>query len=304
MFDPMSLYRVYHRLWRRRVPALPYALYRLNRWMTACDLPPSVQIGSDTLIAHWGPGVAMSPGTVIGNDCRVYPGARILVEPVSDPRPRITIGDRVQISVGAVLLATHDLVVGDEAQIGAGALVRDSIGPGTTVLCCDDIALRDRCRQRLFYRDPLANPVRIHALSRWFYLHKIPVLPGLFYRLNYLLNRCLLAPASRISPTARLSRWVILSFINIGSGAALHEGVIVARRVRHRKATQQTYVEIESGAEICAGAIIVGADGMRIGAGARVEPGAVVTKSVPAGGTVAGVPARIASAPRSPECAS
>ena len=47
---------------------------------------------------------------------------------------------------------------------------------------------------------------------------------------------------------------------------------------------------IEDGASLGSGSVILG--GVRIGAGALVGAGAVVTKDVPAGGTVAGVPAR------------
>ena len=53
---------------------------------------------------------------------------------------------------------------------------------------------------------------------------------------------------------------------------------------------------VELGASVGSGAVVLG--GVRVGARALVGAGAVVSKDVPAGATVAGVPARVAAAHR------
>ena len=98
----------------------------------------------------------------------------------------------------------------------------------------------------------------------------------------------------------RIGRWVQISFVRLDDHAVIRPGVIIARNVRHGRATQVGEIVVGPGAEIGRAAIIVGADQLEIGAGARVEAGAVVTRSVPPGSTVAGVPARIVTARNSP----
>jgi acetyltransferase-like isoleucine patch superfamily enzyme len=88
--------------------------------------------------------------------------------------------------------------------------------------------------------------------------------------------------------------------VTIGDGVFVGHGVMFvndkAPRVLNDRGEPQTDedwellpIVVEDGAAIGSGAVILG--GVRIGAGALVGAGAVVTRDVPAGATVAGVPA-------------
>ena len=76
-------------------------------------------------------------------------------------------------------------------------------------------------------------------------------------------------------------------FVNDKRPAGDHRG----RRVADRGRLGAPAVVVERRASIGSGALVLG--GVRIGEGALVGAGAVVTRDVPAGAVVAGVPARV-----------
>ena len=89
--------------------------------------------------------------------------------------------------------------------------------------------------------------------------------------------------------------------VTIGDGVFVGHGVMFVNDNRPAAVTEGGALQaeddwtllrtvVEDGASLGSGAVILG--GVRIGAGALVGAGAVVTRDVPAGATVAGVPAR------------
>jgi acetyltransferase-like isoleucine patch superfamily enzyme len=110
----------------------------------------------------------------------------------------------------------------------------------------------------------------------------------------------LVGPSFMCADSIVVGRRVVLSYQVVVADSDFHPGGVEERRLdaianapegdrSRRPAVATAPVVIEDDAWIGIGAIVL--KGVRIGAGARVEAGAVVTRDVPPGATVAGNPA-------------
>lgn len=86
--------------------------------LMGAELPHEVWVGPGLKLEHGGRGVIMHPSVSIGQDATIY--HRVTVG-VRDDRPAATMGDRVYIGAGAVILGPVHL--GDGCRIGANAVV-------------------------------------------------------------------------------------------------------------------------------------------------------------------------------------
>jgi len=125
---------------------------------------------------------------------------------------------------------------------------------------------------------------------------------------------CSIAAGSRIGPFVEIQRGVtigerckiqshtfVCTGVEIGDEVFVGHGVLFINDKRPHATTAEGALQsaddwellgtcVEHRASIGSGTVVLG--GVRIGEGATVGAGAVVTRDVPAGGTVAGVPAR------------
>jgi serine O-acetyltransferase len=132
--------------------------------------------------------------------------------------------------------------------------------------------------------------VHVHRVSHWLWVHKIPILPWLLYRLIRLIFSAVLPPS------LVLGRGVLLGYS--GLGVVLHGRAVIGNRVsisQHVTIGGRSGLHgvpvVEDDVLIGAGAQILGP--VRIGARAKVGANAVVLVDVPSGATAVGVPARI-----------
>jgi serine O-acetyltransferase len=127
---------------RRRLPV--YAAWRIldrfyMRWCVGCDMPPSVRCGPGLLLHHAGRGVVLHPKAILGADINMYHG--VTIGQAGPDRPPI-IGDRVYLGVRSSVLGP--ISVGDDAKIGAGAVVVRDVAGATTVVGVPAKAVADR----------------------------------------------------------------------------------------------------------------------------------------------------------------
>ena len=123
--------------WRMRIGSRPLrapfsmlyrALYGGVRNFYGIELPYTARLGRRVILEHQG-GIVVHGHASMGDDCilrqGVTVGNRSLEEPLSAPQ----IGNRVNIGAGAKILG--QLVIGDDAQIGANAVVLSDVPPAT-----------------------------------------------------------------------------------------------------------------------------------------------------------------------------
>lgn len=88
------------------------------------------QIGRRLCIEHHG-GIVIHGAAVIGDDCLIRHGVTIGNAGRKDPQGAPTIGNRVEIGAGAKILGR--ITLGDDAVVGANAVVTHDVPPGAVV---------------------------------------------------------------------------------------------------------------------------------------------------------------------------
>ena len=136
----------------------------------------------------------------------------------------------------------------------------------------------------------MPNVIFFYRLSRWLYLHKIPVIPKIIQGVIFILYNCHISSNVKIGKgTSFLHKGMstlILENTEIGNNVKIGMNVLIIGKVPYAGVPK-----ICDNVWIGPGAIISGP--VIIMDNVIVAPGAVVTKSVPEGAIVGGVPAII-----------
>jgi serine O-acetyltransferase len=98
--------------------------------LTGISLPPDCRIGEGLYIGHFGT-IIISSMAVIGKNCNLSQGVTLGVSGRGERRGAPTVGNRVYIAANAVVAGK--ISIGDDAVIGACAVVTTSVPPRAVV---------------------------------------------------------------------------------------------------------------------------------------------------------------------------
>jgi serine O-acetyltransferase len=132
--------------------------------------------------------------------------------------------------------------------------------------------------------------IYLYRVERWLFVRGVPVLPRVIYYLIFLIFNSAIPPEAEIGPGTQFGYG--------GMGVVLHKrsrlgaNIMVGPQVTIGGRSEIWDVPvIEDDVFIGTGAKVLGP--IRVGRGATIGANAVVIKDVPAGASVAGVPARV-----------
>ncbi|MDO6459529.1 serine acetyltransferase [Granulosicoccaceae sp. 1_MG-2023] len=135
-FRALLVHRIGERAQRARGP-LRFILWRIY-WFghrhcrnRGIEIPPSVRIGRGVGIFHQG-AIVFHPAVVIGDGCRIRHGVTLGAGSTRRSRTAPTLGNHVDIGVGAVILG--DITVGERSRIGANVVLTESVPPDSVVV--------------------------------------------------------------------------------------------------------------------------------------------------------------------------
>jgi len=129
---PEQLWSLSRRLHRRGWKRLARVVKTANWALHKCLLPAEAVVGRDLILEHYALGVVLHPQVEVGDNCRIYHHVTLAAESGIGSPHKIVLGHRVTIGAHAIVVArsNESLTIGDDAMVGAGAVVTKNIPAG------------------------------------------------------------------------------------------------------------------------------------------------------------------------------
>ena len=129
---PEQLWAVSRFLYSKGYGRLAICVKAANWVIHKCLLPREAIVGEGLILEHYAMGIVVHPQVEIGSNCRIYHHVTLASESEIGSANKIRIGNNVLIGAHSIVLArsNSDLTIGDDAILGAGSLLKQSIPPG------------------------------------------------------------------------------------------------------------------------------------------------------------------------------
>ncbi len=124
-------HRLAHGFYRKKQYLLGRIVSHIARFLTGIEIHPGAKIGRAVAIDH-GMGIVIGETTEIGEGCLLYQGCVLGGTSLSKGKRHPTLGKNVVVGANAILLGP--IHIGDDAKIGAAALVLQDVPPNMTVV--------------------------------------------------------------------------------------------------------------------------------------------------------------------------
>lgn len=125
------IHRLAHRLWSARAFLLGRIVSHFGRLITGIEIHPGATIGRRCIIDH-GMGVVIGETAELGDDVYLYHQVTLGGTSSDHGKRHPTLGNGVIIGAGAKVLG--DILIGDNARIGANAVVVAEVPANTTMV--------------------------------------------------------------------------------------------------------------------------------------------------------------------------
>lgn len=106
-------------------------LYRRARNVYGIELPYTVKLGRRVVIEHQG-SIVVHGLSSIGDDCVIRHGVTLGNRYLDRPYEAPSLGKKVNVGAGAKILG--NIIIGDDANIGANSVVLHNVQSGSTVV--------------------------------------------------------------------------------------------------------------------------------------------------------------------------
>ena len=127
----VCMYRESHELWLKGEKEKAREINFRAHQLTGCDIHPGATIGKRFFIDH-ATGVVIGETTIIGDDVSLYQGVTLGGVSTNKGKRHPTLGNHIVVGCNASVLG--NITIGDRVRIGAGSVVLKDVPDDCTVI--------------------------------------------------------------------------------------------------------------------------------------------------------------------------